>query len=84
MQWLPQTCSGEQARKCPQTGAPGWSAIRKLSENSVERSCLVNAESRMSIVRARICSSAKSLEWVTNPALFHAFSSLSFFVFEAS
>src|SRR5260370_37365693 len=38
----------------------------------------------LSIVRARICSGAKSQEWVKKPALFHAFSSLSFFVFEAS
>jgi len=38
----------------------------------------------LSIVRASICSRVKSLEWVKNPALFHAFSSLSFFVFEAS
>jgi hypothetical protein len=38
----------------------------------------------LSIVRASICSRVKNLEWVKNPALFHAFSSLSFFLFEAS
>ncbi len=41
-------------------------------------------DQELSIVRASICSRAKSLEWVKNPALFHAFFSLSFFVFEAS
>jgi hypothetical protein len=38
----------------------------------------------LSIVGTCICSRAKSLEWLKNPASFRAFSSLSFFVFEAS